>query len=251
MDVKKVFDVDNITGVSASISMPFTKNDNLTNIIKMLNVKNFKTTSAYTSKWHDSVDPLFSLITFNGDGFAFGLTKTKIAAHFLQRIEFVDVESNASSYDNITAVEIFTGENLASISSDFNYILGLIFGKLNFENQDYQLTFNIDLSKEMFEIKNLNQMITNKFELCFGNDAKLKGIQTDGHERLFGQDVDSKYHLSNSVDDSDDQNSCILSCMFQLQHSGPLDFFKLIDESINRGNDLIMNIMENANVTNS
>ncbi len=251
MDVKKVFAVDNITGASASISMPFTKNDNLTNIIKMLDVKNFKTTSAYTSKWHDSVDPLFSLITFNGNGFAFGLTKTKIAAQFLRRIEFVDIESNVLSNDKMTAAEIFTKENLASISSDFNYILGLIFGKLNLESQDYQLKFNMDLAKKMFEIKNLNQMITNKFKLCFGNNTKLKGIQTDGHEKLFDQDVVSKYHLSNDVDDSDDQNSCHISCMFQLQHSGPIDFSKLIEGSLNRSNDLVMNIMENTNGTNS
>ena len=250
MSVKEIFAVNNIIGASASIPMPFTENDSLTDMIKILDVKNFKTTFACKSKWHDSMDALFSRIAFNGTGFAFGLTKTKVAAQFLQNAEFVDVDQSVMSDDNVTAAEVFTKENLASISSDFNYILGLIFGKLNLNSQDYQLIFKITLSKEMCTIKNLNQMVTHEFRSRFGDNSKLKGIQTEGHEKLFDQDVQSRYHLSDSVSELDNQSSCRLSCKFQLQHSGPIDFSKFITESLNRSNDLAMDMMEDINVTN-
>ena len=250
MSVKEIFALNNIIGASVSIPMPFAENDSLTNMIKILDVKNFKTTSACKSKWHDSMDTLFSQIAFNGTGFAFGLTKTKVAAQFLQNVEFVDVDRSVMSDDNVTATEVFTNENLASISSDFNYILGLIFGKLNLNSQDYQLIFNISLSKEMYAIKNLNQMVTHEFRLRFGDNSKLRGIHTEGHEKLFGQDVQSRYHLYGGVSDLDNQSSCHLSCRFQLQHSGPIDFSKFITESLNRSNDLAMDVMEDINNAN-
>ena len=248
MNPKAAFTINEIMGVSLSIPIPPDGNNTLENIVKSLHAGNFKTTRSFAAKFTSVVDDLFSQITFMGKGFAFGLSKTKFSAQFLRMLEFVHSEPEVRMEDEVPS-KLFTKENLDQISSEFNYILGLILGKLNFNNENHEFIFTIHLSKDILATRDLTYLLTPESKTAFGEitDFQLQGIDMNLVENLFKTAVKSEYSIHQNTDDVRNKNSFIVHAQFKFNYSGPVDFFNFVSKSINRLNDLTENIMRDSN----
>ena len=241
----KAFTVSDIEGASLSIPISLSANSTIDNLMKSVVAGKFKTTKAYSGSLIDSLDSVTARITFRGAGFAFGISTTKFSAQFLRGFEFVDLNA-AERMENEEASKIFTEENLNQISSDFNYILGLIFGKLNLDGKNYELNFNIDLSKQIDDLTDLSHILTSESKIIFGNgkEFQLHGISISMSEEMFESNTKAKYRLRENENTIDNENLRMVGGRFSFKHSGPIDFSKLVNESIVRLNALITNIME-------
>ena len=252
MGPKMMFTVDEIVGTSSSIPVPLDENSTLGNIVQSLHPGNFKTTKSYKAHFTSVRDDLFSLVTFTGKGFAFGLSKTKFASQFLRALEFVHSDP-AVQMEAETPSKLFAKENLDQISSDFNYILGLILGKLNLDGQNYDFNFNITVSKEISVTHDLSYLLAPEYKTIFGDiiSSQLQGINMNMIENLFDTQVQSVYYISENKDEMSSKNSRSVKAEFKLKHSGPVDFSKFVSESMNRLNNLTGSIMEIANESKS
>ena len=254
MNPMTMFTANEITGASLTIPMPFDENSTLESIVQSLRAGNFKTTKSYAADFTNIINDLFSQVTFAGKGFTFGLTRKKFSSQFLQMAEFVhsdihtemEVEKEAPS-------KLFAKENLDQISSDFNYILGLILGKLNLGSKNYEFRFNIHAAKEISTTHDLSYLLTPKSTTIFGEVTalRLKGINIVMDESMFGTKVQSEYYIHESNDEIYNKNSYNVKSEFRFRHSGPVDFSKLVSESISRLNNLTVNIMRDANESKS
>lgn len=231
MSSSVLFTVNDIVGVTLSIPLPYGKDNTLESVVKTLQAGKFKTTSAYTADFSNSVGDLFAKLTFRGKGFAFGLLRTKLAAQFLRGLEFADLLDSGTMKGDPS--EVFANKNLEQISSDFNYILGLVLGKLNIDNSSYECNFEIHLSKEVPATRNLNHLLTRDSKTLFGKatDIKLNGINISMAEKLFENKVQSKYHILGTQNRVDHKSSYNVNATFKIKHSGPIDFHKLVNES--------------------
>ena len=142
-----VFRTSDIQGAALNASLPLQDDNLLENLVQTLCTKKFATTKAYTADWSNTMDNVVSKLTFMGTGFAFGLVKTKLIAQFLDHVEFVhpDLDPHNKRADS---TEVLSDENLKMMSVDFNYILGLILGKINADNNNLEFIFKIQLSKK-------------------------------------------------------------------------------------------------------
>ena len=244
MSSSALFTINEIVGATLSISLPSGRDGRLESIVQALQAGKFKTTSAYAADLSNSMEDLFTKLTFHGKGFAFGLLRTKLAAQFLDGLEFVDPNRNPETL-NVDPSKVFAHENLEQASSDFNYILGLVLGKLNADNNRCECIFEIQLSKEVSATRNLNHLLTMECKPLFGNatDLKLRGIDISMTERLFGSESLSGYHILGTQNKTGDKGSYDANATFKIKHVGPIDFHDFVNESILRLNNLATNIM--------
>ena len=233
-----------IVGASLSIPLQYDKRNTFESIVRTLQAGKFKTTSTYTATLSDSMDDMVSKLTFHGKGFAFGLLRTRLAAQFLRGFEFLDLDPYAEPQNKESASKVFTNENLEQVSSDFNYILGLVFGKLNINNSIYECIFEIRLSKEVPITRNLNHLLAMESKALFSNgtDIELRGINIDMTENLFEGNVLSKYSILGTQNDSDGKSTYDTRVIFKIKRFGPINFYDLVNESIQRLNSLTINI---------
>lgn len=166
----------------------------------------------------------------------------------MRGFEFIDPGLDMHTIKNQDPSELFATENLERISTDFNYILGLILGKLNFDKDNYDFTFAIKMSKKIPTTQSLNHLLTPKAKMIFGKNTNLKlnGINIEISEKLFDTEVQSGYNIHGLQDKYQSTNSYDVDAEFTFKHFGPVDFSKLINESIIRLNSLTMSIMEGA-----
>ena len=241
----KAFTVGDIEGASLSIPISLSENSAVDNLMKSVVAGNFKTTKAYSGSLIESLDRVVARVTFSGVGFAFGISKTKFSAQFLKPFEFVELNAT-EQMGNEEASKIFTEENLNQISSDFNYILGLIFGKLNLDSKNYELNFNIDLSKQIDDLTDLSHILTSESKIIFGNakEFQLHSISISMNEEMFESNTKAKYRLGENRGMANNEHSRMAGGRFSFKHSGPIDFSKLVNESIVKLNALITNLME-------
>ena len=240
------FTINEIVGATLSIPLQYDKHNAFESMVRTLQAGKFKTTSTYTATFSDSMDDMISKLTFHGKGFAFGLLRTRLAAQFLRGFEFLDIDSYIESQNKESASKVFTNENLERVSSDFNYILGLVFGKLNISNSIYECNFEIRLSKEVSITRNLNHLLAIESKALFSNgtDINLRGINIDMTENLFEGNVLSKYSILGTQNESDGKSTYDTRATFKIKRFGPINFHELVNESIRRLNRLTINITE-------
>lgn len=242
MTAEIVFTVNEIKGMSLSISIPNQKNV-IDIVAQSLHKETFQTTKSFKADFTDLVDRMFSHITFAGKGFSFGLSKTKFSAQFLQELDLLQPNMDIDKED---PAKLFTDENLAQISSDFNHILGLINSLVNL---DKKFNFNIHMVKEIPAIHHLNYMLSPSSNIIFGDvtELKLNGIYVCMNETLFGTQVKSTYQIGQNESETKDKNFCVVDAEFEFEHAGPIQFSKLVNESTNRLNSLITNVLRGTN----
>lgn len=248
MNTSAMFTINEIVGVSTRIPLPNNENDTFENVANTLQIGKFRATTTHKADFINSVDTVFARLTFAGQGFSFGLSKKKFSAQFLRGFEFIDPGLDMHTIKNQDPSELFATENLERISTDFNYILGLILGKLNFDKDNYDFTFAIKMSKKIPTTQSLNHLLTPKAKMIFGKNTNLKlnGINIEISEKLFDAEVQSGYNIHGLQDKYQSTNSYDVDAEFTFKHFGPVDFSKLINESIIRLNSLTMSIMEGA-----
>lgn len=249
MELKKIFSFDDISNISLSIPISVNENNFFNDVVKSLEVENFKTTKSYKTNITKFLDNVMPQITFNGKGFGFGLTKTKIASQFIEPSEFAPVGDEGLNLKGFSTSEVFTKENLSDISSDFNYILGLISGKLGLDNKNYEVNFIIRLTKDGYFTKTLDYLLKPESKLLFGNvnDLHLQGFKIIVDEKIFNNTSQTTYRINEELDDIEDKNTCNISATFKFKYSGPIDYFKFISEGIDRLNNLSMTIIGDIN----
>lgn len=235
--------VGEIVGATLNVPLPQNNDSTFENVIQALQVGKFKTTSTYTAEFSKYVNDLLSKLTFSGQGFAFGILTTKLAAQFLRGMEFVDPALNPQTMDKDPS-QIFTNTNLEQISSDFNYILGLVLGKLNMDSSRYECNFEIHLSKKISDVHSLDHLLMPESKTFFdkATNFKLNGIHTSMVEKLFEVEVLSKYQIY-EAHETHDKGSYNANAKFYFNHSGPINFYELIYQSIHRLNDLTVRIV--------
>ena len=243
-----IFTNNDIIGMSSSIPLSVDKDNVFEDIIKSLKIGNFKTTKTYTSDFGNSLDEMIPRITFTGKGFSFGLLKTKFASQFLYPSQFVSSGSD-QRIEREDPSKLFATENLDQLSSDFNYVLGLIFGRLDLDDKNYKLRFNIQVSKEISIGDDLSRMLKPDSKTIFGNVTafRLNGININMNENLFNTQVQSQYDFYVKKNKKSNDVLCTINSKFRFKHSGPVDFSKLVHDSIKRLNSLTMNIGGNLN----
>ena len=248
MNPMTMFTVGKITGASLTIPMPFDEGSTLESIVQSLRAGNFKTTKSYVADFTNIMDDLFSQVTFAGKGFAFGLTRKKFSSQFLKMAEFVHSDTHTEMEKEVPS-KLFAKKNLDQISSDFNYILGLILGKLNLGSKNYELRFNIHVTKEVSTTHDLSYLLTPESTTIFGEVTalRLRGINIVMDESMFGTKVQSEYYIREDNDEIDNKNYYSVVSEFKFKHSGPVDFSKLVSESMNRLNNLTVNIRSDVN----
>ena len=141
------FKRNDITGATSHIPLPLDEDGTLKHIVESLQSTKFQTATGYKADFSEMVDKLYSKITFTGTGFAFAVLKSKISIQFLQGLEFIDANLDMSTFRDQDPAEIFADEKLKQISSDFNYILGLILGKLSLDENNYEFNFKLHFQK--------------------------------------------------------------------------------------------------------
>lgn len=248
MKTSAMFTINEIVGISASIPLPNNESDTLENVANALQIGKFRATTTHKADFINAMDTIFSRLTFAGKGFSFGLLKKRFSAQFLRGFGFADPGLDIQIYKNQDPSELFAAENLERISTDFNYILGLIHGMLNFGKNGYEFVFEIQMSKEIPFTQNLNHLLKPEAKIIFGENANLKlnGINIKINEKLFDTEVQSDYDIRGLQDKDLDKKSYAVDAEFTFKHFGPVDFSKLINESIIRLNNLAMSIMEDS-----
>lgn len=238
--------INEIVGATLSIPLQYDKYNTFESIVRTLQAGKFKTTSAYTAALSDSMDDMFSKLTFHGKGFAFGLLKTRFAAQFLRGFEFLDPDLYPEKTNKESASKVFADKNLELVSSDFNYILGLVFGGLNIDNNIYECNFEIRLSKEVSTTCNLNNLLSIESKGLFGKDTdlKLRGIDIDVTENIFDSNVLAKYSILGTQNESNDKSTYDASATFKIKRFGPINLHELVNESVQRLNSITRNITE-------
>lgn len=245
MESDATFTVNEIKGIALSIQLPPDKGSPLENVVQTLRTVKFATTKTYVADFTDVVNDMFSKLTFVGTGFAFGLVKEKLTAQFLDSVEFMYSKLDTQDGDS---TEILSNENLKLVSSDFNYILGLILGKMNMDSNNLEFTFKIKMSKEAPTTNTLNHLLVSESKTVFGNveDLKMNGISVQMTENLLDTKVQSKYRINESLDSFNNKNHHKIHAEFKFKSSGPVDFSNLTKDGINRINNLTRSIMRNA-----
>ena len=243
-----IFTNNDIISMSSSIPLSVDKDNVFEDIIKSLKIGNFKTTKTYTSDFGNSLDEMIPRITFTGNGFSFGLLKTKFASQFLRPSQFVSSSSD-QRIEREDPSKLFATKNLDQLSSDFNYVLGLIFGRLDLDDKNYKLSFNIQVSKGISIGDDLSSMLKPDSKTIFGNVTafRLNGININMNENLFNTQVQSQYDFYVEKNKKSNDVLCTINSKFKFKHSGPVDFSKLVHDSIKRLNSLTINIGGNLN----
>ena len=243
-----IFTNEDISGMSSSIPLSVDKDDIFEDIVKSLKIGNFKATKTYASDFGNSLDDMIPRIVFTGKGFDFGLLKTRFASQFLFPSQFINSSAD-ERMEREDPSKLFATENLDQLSSDFNYVLGLIFRKLELDDKNYKLHFNIQVSKKTSMVDDLSHMLKPDSKTIFGDVTafRLNGINIDMSESLFNTPVQSRYGFSMNKNKKSNDVLCTINSKFKFKHSGPVDFSKLVHDSMNRLNNLIMNIGGNLN----
>ena len=241
MESEIIFKTSDIQGAALSASLPLQDDNLLENLVQVLHTKKFTTTKTYTADWSNTIDNVFSKLMFMGTGFAFGLVKTKLIAQFLDHMEFVHPDLNSHN-ESADSTEILSDENLKMVSLDFNYILGLILGKMSADN-NLEFIFKIRALKEISTIRNLNHLLAPEPKTIFDNvtDLKMNGIDIEMSENIFDIQARSEYHIKKSRIDHH-KNYYSVNAKFEFRTSGPIDFSKIVRESIDRINSLTKSI---------
>ena len=247
MSSKVILSLDDVKG--ATWNLPFSeKNTALQAVIQDLQTKKFEMTNTYVHERSNALDEMFSKITFLGTGFSFGLLKTRLSAQFLTGVQFIhpDLDLHVNPND---ASSVLSSEKLKLASIDFNYILSLILGKMNLDANSLMTTFNMRMSKKISTTYDLSYMLTSNSTDVFGEitNFKMKGISVVMNEKLFDAAVQSEYFIYMTQDTYADTKHYNVNAEFKFNHSGPVDFSKLVDVSINRINAVTDNLLGGVN----
>lgn len=240
----ELYTPSDIDGATLSISLPKGKYDAIDDVVHTLQAGKFHTTKAYRADFSDTADDLFTRITFVGNGFEFGLLKSKFSVQFLSGIEFATLDLSMQDRTAINPAEIFTVENMNRISLDFNYILGLILGDLGLVKTTYDLNCRISVSKNTRAIYTLNHLLAPELKANFAkvNNFELTGIGISMTEKLFDEMAQSEYRLSGFNRKSPNTHPHNASAMFKFKNSGSIDLFNIIDRGIKRLNTIVESV---------
>ena len=224
--------------MALSIPIKIQNDDKLDSIPKSLEKSNFKTVKYYTYNFFDKIDDLLAEIFFAGKGFEIGLTKNKCSIQFFRSVEFGTIKQNEMLSEG-NASSVLTTENLSDVSSDLNYILGILFGKFDSEKVDRKVDFKFHVAKEGRFVKQINDTFKLEPQTIFGNisNLHLRQCTVSMEEHLFDTSVETEYSITQ--DRKTDESSFMqmgLHCTFK--QSGPIGVFKLLNESMNRLNNL-------------
>ena len=235
----------NVTSITANVPLALNENSTLEHVVQSLQTAKFQVTTVYKADLSDTVNKLLSKITFAGPGFAFALLKSKLAAQFLGGIEFVDPNLDAPYVDS-DPEKVLADEKLRRMSLDFNYILGLVLGNLNLDEDSYEFNFQIGLSKTVPDVNAFNHLVIPNFKTIFGGvkNVKLTGIAISMSENLFDTDVQSDYRLDGFLDLHSKKQTYNVNTKFKFRNFGSVDFSTLVSETIDRINDITGIVVE-------
>jgi len=236
MDSGGSFVTGDIRDMSLAIKIPI-EESGIDGIVKSLESKKFKTTKAYKSRF-SVLDDFMAQLSLGGDGFEFGISKTKIAAQFLHPVEFVAYGDQEESIRGGSNGELFTKEKLDEVSFDFNYIFGLVLGRLKADGKDHALRFNLHLSKMGRFVNDPDHLVNPDSRTLFGGDFHLKGFMITMDEDVSGVKARTRYELREGAKRHDGKKTCDAIAQVDFQCPGSVDFFGLMTESMNRLNTL-------------
>ena len=241
----ELYTLGDIEGATLSISIPKGKYDAIDDVVHTLQAGKFHTTKAYRADFSDTVDKFFTRIMFVGNGFEFGLLKSKFSVQFLSGLEFATLDLNRQDRTARNPSEIFTAENMNRISIDFNYILALILGDLELVKNNYEINCRISVSKNTRAIYTLNHLLAPELKSNFvkANNFELTGIGISMTEKLFDEMTQSEYRLSGFNKKSPKTHPYYASALFKFKSSGPIDLFNIIDRSIKRLNKVVESVV--------
>lgn len=238
------FLVSDIGNISIKIKIADDQTDNLKKIAKTLSVADFKTVSTKVFSFFDFVDSHVPVLLLSGKGFDISLMRTGIVLSFLGGGQIIQVSEMSKDLKNLKKEELFSKDTLSKIDSDFNFVIGLILGKLGIELENLSIDVSMFVSKNGKLKNDFTHLFTNESKTLLGkiSDVHIKEAGFHFEEELFGTKTKSMYDIDEI---SDDENTYSVRCRLNLEfkHTVPLNTFKFIESTLLRVNTLIESLV--------
>ncbi|NIP62004.1 MAG: hypothetical protein GWN01_08990 [Nitrosopumilaceae archaeon] len=246
----ELFNTEDIEGVSLHVPITDLGNTKLKEISMKLSLSELRTSKQYDLAVLDYVDEVFPVILFNGKGFAIGVTNGKIAIQFLDHSEFPPLGGESLPDELSDQEKLFSKEKLLEISNDLNYVIGLIFGKLNQDIESSSVQFNFRVQKKGSFGKDPTYVLKDEAKVFFGNvsDLHMKSFRIEVKEKLFGTDINSTYLLSERSIGIKKIPYVRAAATFDYSYKGPIDLFDLFETGKSKLNDLVNRVTGGINV---
>jgi len=243
------FNVNDIDAMSVNVIIDKAQSDTLKQIAKSLNVASFKAVSVKTVSFLDFLDESLPVLDLTGKGYEIAITRKKITISFLSGAGIIR-DSPIKDYKDIKKEDLFSQTNLSSVDSDFNFIMGLILGRLGTALEDVEVLFELNVSKEGKLKNDFNHIIKDESKALFGklSDLHLKEIRVETQEELFGTLVKADYDIDELFDDMEGKRLVDCRASIKFRHKVPLNTFKFLEATLSRLNKLVETLAGGINV---
>lgn len=245
---QKPFGVEDIDGVSILVAFDKSKADGLKQIIKTLSIASFKTSTTESSNLLDYLDEGIPLFMTSGEGYEIVITRKGVSLGFLDRAggEYVFRTGPPKPFQGKKS-ELFTKDKMDVIDSDFNFILGLIFGKLGLATDQADIEFRLEIGKQGKFQHDFSRLLTPESKNLFGkiSDLHVDGIRFRTEEEILGRKVKTEFRLFEQRSTLGDSLPLSLDCSTKLNFTTniPINTFKLLEESLARLNNLVNSLL--------
>jgi len=239
------YSVVDIDGISLSIDLTKSPEDALHNAIKDLEISKFtRSTVQTTTILQKIIEKAAPLLVLTGKHFQISITSKNIILSFLEPIgELIQVRVSDDEKNTIDKNFIFSKENLNSVESDFNFVSGVILGRIGMRLDDLTTSFKFSATK-VGKLKNdFAHIVSPESKLLFGkiSDFHIQSLAFSTEEEMFGDKVKVDYSIDGRTGalGEDEVNS---SMYIKLKRVGSLSIHNILEDSLNRLNKLVMSL---------
>jgi len=239
MSFDSPFNINDLEDLRLDIIYNLDNKDDLKNVLKSLQIASFKTTTVESAGFLNYLVDKIPSLHLIGKGFDIVVADKKISLGFFDSGEFI-FRHRTKDEQEIGNEALLSKENLKSIDSDFNFITGLILGKLGIDINNINLEFRLSVNKEGEFKTNFTHLLSPESRLLFGQaeDANLTGVNLEMTENLLNTKVKTRYIIGKSVG-LDDKPNVHCRTKMELKHNGSIDTFKFLEAMLIRLNTLI------------
>ncbi len=240
----------NIDGITLKINFQNSTIDELTELKNLLVSGKFKSVKVEAESFFDILEDYIPILSFFGDGFEIGITRKNLVLQFLEGKELASKISYKSDSE-ASPEKILSRENLAKVENDFNYIIGIVLGKLKLNLNNLITEFTFTYSKEGKLQNDLAMHLKNESKVLFGvvSDLHFRGFRFSTTEKLFGvENVEGQFNLGERIEETTNKTYVAGMCTFKFKAQGPANIFEIMNEGIDRLNSLINKLGGGINV---
>lgn len=246
MERTSAISTTNITEFRLIFKYPITEFEKtgLKDLVDSLKIGEFRVTKFEELGLYELLDEVIPVITLSGKGIELSVKRKSIELNMGSRTPSL-LRSFRGVPTEIEPEKIFSKENLDSVQTDLNYVMGLVFGKLGLKPNEVEVECLLSIWKEGLLGRNFNYLLKDESFAYFGKciDTNIEGLNIALREQLGDLNVESKYKIKQEYEKEQEKKFVSLTAELNFKPKGLINISSLLERLIERINTLVANVV--------